>query len=308
MPWDEPRVRRPRRKRRVARRQPGYSGGRSAVCQRLERRLVQESSRGANRQSALPQINSQIRRYKRQYKRASAKLNRAQCYDTFLFIKTLRQSRKCRRLERNADDAKKRMRQLEAKRSEVKGGRRNNSYQDEIIASLARNNCGANYQREARRRENVNNPFSSAFWQDEEDTGPAPRLRYGALPFATYKTVCVRLCDGYYFPVSFSTLPNHFKRDINVCQSKCAAPADLYYYQNPGEAVEQMVSATRQTPYTKLPMAWRYRKEYVRGCSCKQAEYDPQADDPNRKAEADTSIGVNDGGFKTSVQQDPVPQ
>ena len=79
----------------------------------------------------------------------------------------------------------------------------------------------------------------------------APANQFGNLPFATYRTLCVRLCDGYYFPVSFSTLPNHFQRDSELCQSQCAAPAELYYHQNPGGAVEQMVSVSSQQPYTE---------------------------------------------------------
>ncbi len=108
----------------------------------------------------------------------------------------------------------------------------------------------------------------------EESDGPrGPTNQFGNLPFATYRTLCVRLCDGYYFPVSFSTLPNHFQRDAQLCQSQCAAPAELYYHQNPGGAVEQAVSASTQQPYTSLKSAFRYRKEFVQGCSCKQAEY-----------------------------------
>jgi Protein of unknown function (DUF2865) len=88
--------------------------------------------------------------------------------------------------------------------------------------------------------------------------------------------VCVRLCDGYYFPVSFSTLPNHFQRDSDVCHSKCASPAELYYHQNPGAGMEQAVTARDNVPYTQLKTAFRYRKEYVNGCSCKMAEYQPE--------------------------------
>ncbi|NJO23777.1 MAG: DUF2865 domain-containing protein [Sphingomonadales bacterium] len=162
-------------------------------------------------------------------------------------------------------------------------GTRDRSYQDDIIRELARNNCGASYQQEAARR-GPTNPFAS-LWQDE-DTGPGGNSnQFGALPFATYRTVCVRLCDGYYFPVSFSTLPNHFQRDSDLCHSKCAAPAELYYHQNPGGAVEQMVSASGNQPYTSLKSAFRYRKEYVQGCSCKQAEYSPSTERPDRKAD-----------------------
>ena len=91
-----------------------------------------------------------------------------------------------------------------------------------------------------------------------------------------YRTVCVRLCDGYYFPVSFSTLPTHFGRDNDACQSKCAAPTELYFHQNPGGSVDQMVSQRTQQPYTTLRTAFRYRKEFVQGCSCKRSEYVPQ--------------------------------
>ena len=113
----------------------------------------------------------------------------------------------------------------------------------------------------------------------EESDGPrGPTNQFGNLPFATYRTLCVRLCDGYYFPVSFSTLPNHFQRDAQLCQSQCAAPAELYYHQNPGGAVEQAVSASAQQPYTSLKSAFRYRKEFVPGCSCKQAEYKQSTD------------------------------
>ena len=68
---------------------------------------------------------------------------------------------------------------------------------------------------------------SPALWSDEGDAPRGPGNQFGNLPFATYRTLCVRLCDGYYFPVSFSTLPNHFQRDAELCQSRCAAPAEL---------------------------------------------------------------------------------
>ena len=98
----------------------------------------------------------------------------------------------------------------------------------------------------------------------------------------------MRLCDGYYFPVSFSTLPTHFDRDADVCQSKCAAPAELYYHQNPGSSMEQAVSYKTKQTYTSLRTAFRYRKEYVQGCSCKQAEYMPSTQPPDRRADAAT--------------------
>ena len=93
---------------------------------------------------------------------------------------------------------------------------------DDIVRELARNGCGQQYVQEARR---LDNNQSNPFWATEEDNGPrSAGNQFGSLPFATYRTICVRLCDGYFFPVSFSTLPNHFPRDADICQQKCAAP------------------------------------------------------------------------------------
>jgi hypothetical protein len=51
--------------------------------------------------------------------------------------------------------------------------------------------------------------------------------------------------------------------------------------------MEQAMSVTDRRPYTSLKTAFRYRKEFVQGCSCKQTEYTPTpADQGDRKAEA----------------------
>ena len=63
-----------------------------------------------------------------------------------------------------------------------------------------------------RRAAATRNPFSPLWGEEEREPAQRPN-QFGNLPFATYRTLCVRLCDGYYFPVSFSTLPNHFQRD-----------------------------------------------------------------------------------------------
>jgi len=248
----------------------------SPICLKLEQRLVQESQRGAQSRDLLPQIDAERRAAERAYQSGQAKLDRQECFEFFLFTKTLKRSRTCIDLNNEVEEARRKLSELETQRQQIvsSSGR---SYQDEIIRELARNNCGSSYTQEARRRDR--GPFAS-FWQDEEGMGPGGGNEYGALPFATYRTLCVRLCDGYYFPVSFSTLPNHFQRDAEVCQSKCAAPVALYYHQNPGGAVEQMVAADTSEPYTKLKTAFRYRKEYVQGCSCKEAEYLPQTPIP----------------------------
>ena len=191
------------------------------------------------------------------------------------------------------ENSRHRLADLDRQRRQIMGTGERSSLQDDIIRELARNGCGQQYVQEARKRESVRGPLAFLFGGEEsESSARGPTNQFGNLPFATYRTLCVRLCDGYYFPVSFSTLPNHFQRDSDLCQNQCAAPAELYYHQNPGAAVEQAVSVGNQQPYTSLKSAFRYRKEFVPGCSCKQAEYKPG---PEKKADAQPAAPPGSG-------------
>ena len=62
----------------------------------------------------------------------------------------------------------------------------------------------------------------------------------------TYRTLCVRTCDGYYFPISYSTVPSKFADDEQLCQRLCpATEVTLYSHRNPGEDVARAVSSDR---------------------------------------------------------------
>jgi len=263
----------------------GYGTGRSPICLQLEQRLALDAQNQSGAQGAIQQLRTKLRAARRDQRRADRALARRNCYESFLFTRSLRPSRTCHNLDRKSRDSGRRAEDLAAQLRGLQDRGSRRERQDEIVRALARNNCGANYQQEARRRD----PFTN-FWQDNDgDSTRGPSNLFGGLPFATYRTVCVRLCDGYYFPVSFSTLPTHFVRDNQACQSKCAAPTELYFHQNPGGSVDQMVSQRTQQPYTTLRTAFRYRKEFVQGCSCKKSEYVPD----------------NGGSATTAVQAPP---
>jgi hypothetical protein len=87
-----------------------------------------------------------------------------------------------------------------------------------------------------------------------------------------YRTLCVRTCDGYYFPISFSTKPKYFARDQNACSAMCpAGNAKLYFHAVPEQESDAMISVADRRPYTDLPNAFNYRTAGVRavpGCTC----------------------------------------
>ena len=97
-------------------------------------------------------------------------------------------------------------------------------------------------------------------------------------------------------------MQSKFRQDNNACQDKCAAPAKLFVYENPGGSVETMTSIDG-IAYSELPNAWRYRKTFIRGCSCKTADYDPGA---IQKLENDIANGnVNAGKITKNISTGP---
>lgn len=249
-------------------------GNGSPVCVQLEQRLVAEGQRGNQGRSLLPRIEDEMRQLDRTVAQSQSQLDRGDCYEYFLFSKSLRRTPQCVQAANQLDASKRRLSDLSIQRQQIMGSNER-SFQDDIIRELARNGCGSQYVQEARKRDAADGSIFGGL--GPEDDGTRSDNSFGNLPFATYRTVCVRLCDGYFFPVSFSTLPNHFARDADQCQSRCAAPVELYYHLNPGGDIRQAVSAKSQSPYTSLKSAFKYTKEYVHGCSCKEAEYVPAA-------------------------------
>ena len=85
------------------------------------------------------------------------------------------------------------------------GGDRESQRQT-VIAALAQNNCGPQYRAAANQQRGF---FDTLFGGGH---GTTLRRRRTACRSATYRTVCVRTCDGYYFPISFATTPAQLRR------------------------------------------------------------------------------------------------
>jgi hypothetical protein len=91
-----------------------------------------------------------------------------------------------------------------------------------------------------------------------------------------YRTMCVRTCDGYYFPISFRTTRAGFSDDEKACDAACDAPVRLFYYANPGEEPEAMRDLDGK-PYRELENAFRYRKQFVADCRCRPEPWTEEA-------------------------------
>lgn len=97
---------------------------------------------------------------------------------------------------------------------------------------------------------------------------PRPSRAASAESGDVVQTMCVRTCDGYYWPVRYPATRADFSKDANVCSSTCGAEAKLYYRAGPGAEPEEMKDAGGNS-YGASKTAFAYRKGLVKGCSCR---------------------------------------
>ena len=93
-----------------------------------------------------------------------------------------------------------------------------------------------------------------------DDDAPRARTKHGVAAFGYGKPICVRLCDGSFFPTA------SVSGGEAACASQCPdAPTALYTL--PTDRIEDAVSSTGQK-YTSLPVAKRYQTSFESTCAC----------------------------------------
>jgi Protein of unknown function (DUF2865) len=174
-----------------------------------------------------------------------------------------------------------------------------------VLGQLAQNNCGAQYTAAANAAGGPRGFFDALF-----GGGTILNPSGDGAPSGTYHTVCVRTCDGYYFPISYSTVASHFGDDQRACQRLCpATEATLYAFHNPGEDMEQAMSMSGQ-PYTALPAAFQYRKQFTPACSCRRpgqswADALKDADDSSTLESSDIVVTDKNANALSQAPQTP---
>jgi hypothetical protein len=93
-----------------------------------------------------------------------------------------------------------------------------------------------------------------------------------------YRTLCVRTCDGAFFPISPNTPPADFGRDAAQCQRMCPGTETELYYSRLSEEADDMVSTITGQPYRNMPNAFAYRNRAPGKpgqCGCSDANRSP---------------------------------
>ena len=82
--------------------------------------------------------------------------------------------------------------------------------------------------------------------------------------------VCVRTCDGGFFPLSYNAGRYDSSDLSDLCTALCPNAAAAVYTHGGGADIETAVSVDGE-PYRALPNALRYRTTYDPSCTCKAA-------------------------------------
>jgi hypothetical protein len=242
------------------------------VCQRLEAQLA-----SIDRGNSDPARADQIRRAedavnKQQFEvdKLVAQARRMDCERSGFFSIFREQPAACGPLNRQIDQARNALDRLQMQLEQLQGGTTQRAAQRQsVLISLGENNCGPQY-RSAALQGQQGGFFDRLFGiGGGNNSGGIVSAPEQSQPMGgTYRTVCVRTGDGFYYPISYSTTPDHFQEDAETCRRTCpAADVQLYYYHNPGEEIAQAVSLSGSR-YADLPSAFEYRKK-ISALSCR---------------------------------------
>jgi len=253
---------------------PPAAGQQNPYCARLEAQLGAIDRGGADQARG-----EQIRRYEDAANRQQSELDRMVeqsrrqgCESTgfFLFGGGNSSSQQCVDLNRQISRMRGNLDRINVDLQRLRGSDQDRGEQRRsVMVALAQNNCGPQYRSAARQQGGF---FDQLLGRgDSEPNEPGAEAANPMAQSGSYRTVCVRTCDGYYFPISYATNPARFGQDEKTCQKLCpAAEAQLFSYRTEGEDIAQATSSNG-TPYTSLPNAFKYRQAFDAACSCKQA-------------------------------------
>jgi hypothetical protein len=254
---------------------PSQAPAANPICVRLEAQMAAVDRGGGGD----PAKDEQIRRYQEAASKQQGELDRITlqakrmgCDSSGFFSLFNNQSAQCGPVNNQIQQMRANLDQittsLERLRSGGLGGSDRENQRRSVLVALAQNNCGQQYANAVQQMQGPGNFLSNLFGNNTAPMTPPADL---GPPSGTYRTVCVRSCDGAFFPISFATVPARFPDDDRTCKAQCpATEASLYSYRNPGEDMNQAVSISGQ-PYTSLPNAFRFRQEFNPSCSCKAA-------------------------------------
>ena len=252
-----------------------------ARCPRLTAQLAAlQSDTGA--QAKVQQFQSAIDRQNQEYER------------TLDYVRSIgcdidpESGNECRALDANLQRMRSNLDKLQAQYQRLSdtAGQNHEDERQRLQAMIEDLGCnGAVPPSGARRSAGL---FENLFGPDEADPGiqpalPTPPQESDLQNFnepqaderflgRTLRTICVRKCDGFYFPISFATDSSRFTQDAESCAQQCpTAEVELFAYDTYAQQPEDAISTSSGQALKDLPNAFRFRTSFNPSCTCKAA-------------------------------------
>lgn len=102
------------------------------------------------------------------------------------------------------------------------------------------------------------------------DEQPADQQAQDATPRGGSEAVCVRTCDGGFFPVSYSARQANLGELQELCSALCPN-AEVRLYTRSLRDMKSAISMDGE-PYTSLENAFKFEKTVVPQCACKKPD------------------------------------
>ncbi len=103
----------------------------------------------------------------------------------------------------------------------------------------------------------------------EVPTGPRPEDE-DAHGLGGSMAICVRACDGGFFPISYSARRANLEELSELCRAQCPNAEVTLYTRSPWRDIETALSIDGQ-PYSDHPNALKFTKSFDPSCACKPA-------------------------------------
>jgi len=260
----------------------GEASAQSNVCRRLEAQLASLNNGGGGNSTKFNQYNRAVQQQEYQLRKTVQASRRNGCS---LFT----MSNTCRRINSSIDKMEANLDALREQRDRYAGGGGNSDRQRVAIRrEMQRQGCydDGGDTRQARQDDTTNRRrslmeqlFGVRTYGDRGDERNVEEADPDAIAgFGTFRTLCVRTCDGYYFPISFSTTRDRFEQDMETCQQRCpGTETALYFHPMPNGEAEQSISYATGEPYASLPHAFEYRKAVNPQCGCRAPQSNLQS-------------------------------
>src|SRR5712672_2927496 len=197
---------------------PSQGAAVNPMCPRLEaQRATIDRGGGGD-----PAKDEQIRRYQdaaakqqSELDRVTSQAKRMGCDSSGFFSLFSGQSAQCGPVNNQIQQMRANLEQITTSLERLRGGfdaDRENQRRS-ILLALAQSNCGPQYANAVR---GPGNFLDNLFGNNNNPMPPGADLGPHS---GTFRTVCVRTCDGAYFPISFATVPARFPDDERTCKA-----------------------------------------------------------------------------------------